>query len=127
MDNNRQHKRIDKKINMLFSVADVFPAKWDMCVIENISAGGIRFIAQHDLKLFDKNLHLQIRVPELAPIVLKLDAKVVDVKPRTNDKQSDVRAKFINLSLENKEHLTVLEKMIEQLESKIKKDSGKKL
>ena len=83
-----------------------------MCVIENISAGGIRFIAQHDLKLFDKNLHLQIRVPELAPIVLKLDAKVVDVKPRTNDKQSDVRAKFINLSVADYESLSVLENII---------------
>ena len=127
VDNNRQDTRIKKNINIQYCVAGALPKKWDVSIIEDISAGGVKFIAPVDLPLNDKIIQLQIRIPELAPLILELEAMVVNVKPRFNDKQSDVRAKFINLSLENKEHLIVLERMIEHLDSKNSKSFGKKL
>jgi len=119
-DKNRRHKRIDKKISVLFCVAGVFPMKWDMSIIENISAGGVRFIAPNDLALNDKILQLQIKMPELAPLILELEALVVDVKLRLNEKQSDVRAKFINISASQQKNLAALEKIIEAQEIKKK-------
>ena len=99
---------------MQYCVTDALPKKWDMSIVENISAGGIKFIAPIDLALNDKIIQLQIRIPELAPLVLELEAMVVNVKPnakpRFNTKYSEVRAKFINLSKANKEHLSVVKK-----------------
>jgi len=112
MENRRQHRRIDKNINLLYCITDVFPKKWDMSIAENISAGGVRFIVPSDLKLKDKIVQLRIQIPQLAPFILELEAMVVNVKLRFNVKQSDVRAKFINLSEINKERLSVLERMI---------------
>jgi hypothetical protein len=89
-----------------------------MSVIENISVGGVKFIAPADLALNDKIIQLQIRIPELGPLILELEAMVVDVKLRFNNKHSDVRAKFINLSEADKKHLSVLEKMIDLQEIK---------
>ena len=127
MDKNRWHRRIEKKINLLFCAADVSPKKWDMSVVENISAGGVKFIAPTDLALNNKIIQLQIRIPELAPLILKLEAMAVNVKPRSNNKQSDVRVKFVNLSEANKKHLSVLEKMIDLQEIKnTSKATGKK-
>ena len=126
-DKNRQHKRIDKRVNLRFCVADVFPKKWDMPVVDNISAGGVKFIALSALALNNKTIQLQIRVPELAPLILELEAVVVDVKPRPNNILSDIRVKFINLSEVNKGHLTVLEEIIDLKEAKnTPKDTAKK-
>ena len=118
LDKNRKHRRIEKSLTMQFSLADVSPRKWDMSTIENISFGGVRFIAPSDLKLIDKIVHLQIRIPQLAPRLLELEAIVLDAKPRFNSKFSDVRAKFINLSEENKAHLSIVEKIIDRQEKK---------
>ena len=127
IDKNRRHRRIEKKISLLFCAADMSPKKWDMSVVENISTGGVKFIAPTDLALNNKIIQLQIRIPELAPLILKLEAMAVNVKPRSNNKQSDVRVKFVNLSEANKKHLSVLEKMIDLQEIKnTSKATGKK-
>ena len=115
---NREHRRVKKPLTMQFCLSDVSPQKWDMTVVENISAGGVRFIAPSDLELFDKIIQLQIKIPELAPHLLKLQAIVLSAKPRLNSQYSDVRARFINLSETNKEHLSVVEKMIDLQENK---------
>jgi hypothetical protein len=117
VDNNRQDTRIQKNINIQYCVAGALFKKWDVSVIEDISAGGVKFIAPVDFGLNDKILQLQIRIPELAPLVLELEAMVVNVKPNArpgfNTKYSEVRAKFINLSKDNKEHLAVVKEMID--------------
>jgi hypothetical protein len=111
-EENRQHKRIEKRITIQFCLADVSPKKWDMSFVDNISVGGIRFIASGDLKLNDQILQLQIKFQELSPHSLKLEAMILSAKPRHNGKTYDVRAKFINLSEADKEALSVLEKII---------------
>ena len=113
IDNKRQHARIKKNINMQYCVAGGFPGKWDISVVENISVGGVKFKAPIDFALNDKIVQLQIRIPELAPLILDLKAMVVNVKPGFNTKYSDVRAKFINLSEADKKHLSVVERMID--------------
>jgi len=127
MINNRRHKRIDKIINLFYSLADELPQKWDMSIAENIGTGGLRFIGPFDLKLKDKVFNLRIKLPQLAPALLEVEAMVVDVKQRLNGDQADIRVKFINLSAINKEHLSVLEKMIESQEIKNAKNDGKKI
>lgn len=123
-DNKRQHSRAKRNINMQYCLAGVLPVKWDMlCVIENISVGGIKFSAPTDLKLKGKIIQLQIKAPELAPGLLEIEAMVLDAQPRTNSKHSDVRAKFINLTDKNKEHLSIIGKMIERQEMKNTRDS----
>ena len=117
-DQNRQHKRIEKTLTLLFCVADAVPQKWDMSVVENISAGGVRFIAPTDLKLQDKIVQLKIRIPALAPHSIELQAMVVEARSRFDTKYSDVRAKFINITDESKERLSVVEKMIQDQEKK---------
>ncbi len=103
---------------MQYCVADLLPKKWDMSVIENISAGGVKFSAPSDLGLKGKCLQLQIKIPELAPLILELEAIVLDAQPRPNSIYSNVRVKFINLSEANKKHLSIVEKMIERQEIK---------
>jgi len=98
---------------MQYCVAGAFPKKWDITIIENISAGGVKFPAPSDLELKGKIVQLQIKIPELAPRLLELEAMVIDVQPRFNLKYSDVRAKFINLSETNKAYLSIVEKMID--------------
>ncbi len=128
IDKNRKHRRIEKPITIQFCLLEDSPKKWDMSILDNISVGGVSFTASSDLKLNDKIIQLQIRIPELAPIVLELEAMVVNVRPRLNEKQSDVGAKFINLSEINKEHLSVVEKMIDLEEIKnASKAAGKKI
>lgn len=105
-DQNRAHQRIDKPLTIQFCIADMSPKKWDMSIIQNISAGGVKFKAKGDLKLVDKIILLQIRVPELAPHMLQLEAIVLDTQ------NSFVRAKFINLSEISKEQLLIVEKMV---------------
>jgi hypothetical protein len=125
-DENRQSRRIEKSLTIQFCLVDEYPQQWDMYVIENISAGGIRFIAPSELELIDKTFQLRIKIPELAPVLLELEAVVLGVMPRINSKYSDVRAKFINLSEANKEHLSIVEKMIDLQKIKnAKKDAGK--
>lgn len=111
-DENRQHKRIKKHITILFCLADASPQKWDMSFVDNISAGGVKFVASSDLKLVDTILQLQIKIPELSPRILKLDAKILSVTPRFNGKSSDVRAQFLNLSEKDKEEIAALEAII---------------
>jgi hypothetical protein len=93
-----------------------------MSIVEDISVGGVKFIAPSDLKLKDKIVQLLIKIPELAPLILELEAMVVNVKQNVklgfNTKYSEVRVKFINLSEANKEHLSVVERMIDLQESK---------
>lgn len=114
----RQHKRIDKVINLQFSVADQIPVKWDICKMENISEGGLKFIAQTDLNLNGKLLNLKIRLPELAPSLLEIQGIVVGFKPRFNPKLSDVRVKFINISETSKAQLAIIEEIINRIENK---------
>jgi hypothetical protein len=118
VDENRQYRRIEKRLTIQFCLADVAPRKWDMSMIENISVGGVKFVATSDLKLNDKIIQLQIRIPELAPRFLELQALVLSVKPRFNGKISDVRAKFINLSDEDKKNLSVIQGLINFQEAK---------
>ncbi len=103
---------------MQYCVAGAFPKKWDMSIIDNISAGGVKFSAPSDLELKGKIVQLQIKIPELAPHLLDLEAMVIDAQPRPNLKYSDVRAKFINLSESNKGHLSIVEKLIDLQERK---------
>jgi len=112
-DINRQHGRIARTLTILFCVADHSPQEWDMSVIKNISVGGVMFLAPGDLKLKDKTVLLKIGIPELAPQLMILEALVVDFKPCFNAKISEVRAKFINLTDTNKEHLLVVQKIVE--------------
>jgi len=112
MDQNRRHKRLNKIITLGFCVPG--SKSWEMSVVENISAGGVRFIAPTDIILSHKVFQLKIRVPELAPNVLEVEAEVVDAKLRKNPKVSDVRAKFINLSDANQKYLLDLENLIEK-------------
>jgi hypothetical protein len=111
-EESRQHKRIEKRVTIQFCVADVSPQKWDMSFVDNISVGGVKFIASSDLKLNEHKIRLQIKIPELSPRFLKLEAMVLSATPRLNGKTSDIRAKFTNLTQEDKEDLAVLEKII---------------
>jgi len=78
------------------------------------------FTAPSDLKLDDKVIRLQIKVPQLAPHFLELEALVLEAKPCYNNKVCEVRAKFINISEQNKAQLAVIEGMIDQQEKKNK-------
>jgi len=118
IDKNRQHQRVNKILTILYCIAD-FPTKhWDMSVIKNISAGGVMFLAPGDVKFNGKTIYLKIGIPELAPLVLELEAIVIDAKPCFNVKICEVRARFINLSDENKVNLTIIEKIIQKQENK---------
>jgi len=98
-----------------------------MSVVENISAGGIKFRAPHDMVINHKIIELQVQIPELAPLLLELDAEILEVKPRPTTKFSDVRAKFVNLSDENKRRLSIIERIVEAQEIKnAKKENLKK-
>jgi hypothetical protein len=126
IDNQRRYRRLDKILTMQFCFADASPKVWDISTIENISPGGVRFKVPSDLKLKDKIIYVQIRVPELAHRLLKLEAIVINTKSRSNIKFSDVRAKFINLTDDDKELLSVLEKIIDlQVVKNAKRDLGK--
>jgi len=114
IDKNRRNRRFKKSINMQYCIAGVYPKKWDMSIIDNISIGGVKFSAPSDLQLKGKIVQLQIKIPELAPRLLEVEAMVLDTQPRFNAKYCDVRAKFINLTDINKEHLSIVEKMIEK-------------
>jgi hypothetical protein len=119
MEDKRQHKRIDKNINMQYCLADIYPKKWDVSIIKNISVGGIKFIAPNDLNLKDKIIHLRIKIPELWPNLVDLEALVIDIRPHLQRSQySEVRAKFINLSDSSKEQLSVVERMIDRQEKR---------
>ena len=109
---NRKHKRIKKPVTMRFCLSDASVKKWDMTIIDNISAGGVKFAAPTDLDLFNKIIKLQIKIPEMAPHILELEAVVLSVQNRPNPGFSDVRAKFINLSVADYESLSVLENII---------------
>ena len=87
--------------------------KWDMSIIKNLSAGGCMFIAQHDWDLKDRVVQLRINIPVLAPRPLEVEAFVLDTIPSKTSKTVEVRVKFINLSQENKEQLTLVGNMIE--------------
>lgn len=127
IDDLRQHRRIEKPLTMHYCLADVLPIKWDITSIGNISIGGVKFIARNDLNLNHKTVLLQIKIPQLAPDSLVLEAIVLNVKPRPNTKTSDVRAKFINLSETDKEQLSVVGKVINsQYIKNTPKDDGKK-
>lgn len=106
-DQNREHKRLVRPLMIQFCIADALPRKWDMSVIENISAGGVKFKVPADLDLIDRTIQLRIRIPELAPHLLELEAVILDTQ------NSLARAKFINLSDENKEHLSIVERMVD--------------
>jgi PilZ domain len=115
-DINRQYKRIEKPLNIQFCFPELSPNKWDMSEVENISTGGIKFIAPTDLDLNNKIVHLKIRIPELLPLVLDIEAKVVNCnqgfKQGFNVKFSEVSAKFINISEANKNYLTAMERIM---------------
>lgn len=111
-DNQRLHRRIEKSLIIQYCIPDDPSKNWDIAIIQNISAGGIKFIAPSNLKLSDKIIKLQIKVPEFTPRLLELMAKVLEFKPRFIDVYSDVRAKFVDLTESNKEDLAVLEKVI---------------
>lgn len=82
--------------------------------MENISAGGVKFLVTSQSDLKDKILHLRIKVPELTPYVLDLQALVLESKPRINPKFQDVRAKFVNIKAADKQQLDILEGLINQ-------------
>ena len=95
-----------------------YPKKWDMSVIEDISAEGLMFMAPSDLPLNDKIVQLKIKIQELAPRIMEVNARVVNVKPcfnfkgLFNPKICEVRVEFINISRENEGYLSALvEKM----------------
>lgn len=111
-EDNRQHRRIEKRITMRFCLADMSPKRWDMSFVDNISVGGIKFKASSDLKLTDKIIQLQIKIPELSPKVLEINALVLSAIPRLNGKTLEIRAKFVDLSDKDKEDLSVLETSI---------------
>ena len=111
-ENHRQHKRIAKHLTTQFCLAEAFPKKWDMSILENISGGGVKFTASSDLDLSGKTIYMQIRVPELSPSVLQLQAVVLSAIPRLNGRILDIRAKFINLSEKDKQSLTIIENSI---------------
>ncbi len=120
----RQFKRLEKPINMQFCIADAYPKKWDMTIIENIGGGGVKFAVPKDMNLVDKVILLQIKIPQLAPRTVELEAKVLSADPRMNSPSADIRAKFINLSDQNRLDLSVIEKMIsvqEKKDAKMKK------
>jgi hypothetical protein len=108
-DENRKHSRLEKTLTIHFCLLEEFSKRWDIATIINISAGGVKFKALNDLELNDKIIQLRIRVPELAPQCLEVEAMVLD------NQNSLIRAKFINLTEENKEHLLVVEKMVNRL------------
>ena len=55
---------------------------------------------------------MRIRLPDLAPEVMDIQAKVLEFKSRSNTKFFDVRALFVNITPKQKEQLAVLDKMI---------------
>lgn len=77
-----------------------------MSTIGDISAGGVKFVAPRDL--IRKKLKLEIESPLLAPRLLKLEAIVIDSRPSKRFSFFDIRAKFFNLSEENKRDLSIL-------------------
>ena len=109
MSESREAKRIIRPLNIRFCLSNENPPKWNLSsIIGDISTGGVKFIAPRDLK--DKMLNLEIKSPRLVPRTLKLEAIVVDSKPSGHSSFFDVRAKFYNLSEENKRDLFILEK-----------------
>ena len=117
-ESKRQYKRLDKTITLKFCVEDQLPHKWEQSVVENISMGGVKFIAPSDWQLNNKVVNLQIKIQELAPYLLEIQALVVDIKPRKSPASIDIRAKFVNISELNKQQLQVVEKMIAEHDAK---------
>ena len=99
-------------------MADVYPKKWDVSTIDNISFGGVKFTSSEALELHNKIILLQIRIPQLAPRRLKVEALVLSVKLRLNSKIYDIRAKFINVSEGNKKDFSILEDIIKLQDTK---------
>ena len=125
-ENKRQHIRIEKHLTLHFCIVDEHPQKWDMSVIQNISVGGVMFIAPADLKLNGMTVALRIQIPELAPHTFQVEAIVLSTKLRLNKISFEVRAKFINLTPADKNRLSVLEKMINQEQIKNAKNADSK-
>lgn len=111
-DPRRQHQRIQKSLTLKFCLADVYPLKWDMSTVENISAGGVKFNASSDLYLNNKRIRMQIRLPEMVPDVLEVEALVLTTELLFNGKSSVVRARFLNLTETDKHNLKILENII---------------
>jgi len=108
MRENRQAKRIVRPLNIRFCLSHESPPKWNLSsIIGDISVGGVKFIAPRDLK--DVVLNLEIQSPRLKPRTLKLEAIVLDSKPSAHASFFDIRARFLNLSEENKVDLSILE------------------
>ena len=109
MRENRQAKRIVRPLNIRFCLSHESPPKWNLSsIIGDISVGGVKFIAPRDLK--DAVLNLEIQSPRLKPRTLKLEAIVLDSKPSEHPSFFEIRARFLNLSEENKVDLSVFEK-----------------
>jgi len=108
MIEKRQAKRIVRPLNIRFCIVHENPPKWNISsIIGDISALGVKFIAPLDLK--EKILHLEIKSPRLVPRTLKLEAVVLESKTSRLPTFYEIRAKFINLSQENKRDLSLLE------------------
>ena len=109
MNEKRQAKRIVRPLNIKYSFRHENPVKWNLSsIIGDISAGGVKFIATSDLT--DKELNLEIKSPRIDPRTLKVEAIVLESKPSVHPSYFDIRAKFVNLSPENKRDLSIFEK-----------------
>ena len=103
---------MNKSLSIQYSLEEGGVGKWDQSFVQNISVGGVKFTAAGDYNLKDKVIHLRIRLPDLAPEVMDIQAKVLEFKSRSNTKFFDVRALFVNITPKQKEQLAVLDKMI---------------
>lgn len=109
MKERRKAKRIERPLNIKFSFSHEIPHQWNVSsVVLNISALGVKFLAPDDL--IDKTLDLEIQSPRWYPRTLKLQAVVLESTPSEHFSFYDVRAKFINLSEDDKKDLSLLEK-----------------
>ncbi len=117
-ENQRQHKRIDKRLTLMYCVADTYPRHWDLTVIENISVGGIKFTTSSNLELKNKFILVKIRIPELLPRHLELEALVLNEERHVDGKFSEVRAKFVNLTDLQKKDLPVVENLVKHYDSR---------
>jgi hypothetical protein len=109
MIERRQFKRIVRPLNLRFCYTHENPPQWNLSsFIENISIGGVKFIASGDLT--DKMLKLEIQSPRWEHHAIMLEGKVLESIPSDEfPSHFIVRVQFINVSEENKKNLSLLE------------------
>lgn len=106
MAERRQFPRLDTRLTISYSMAG--SSVVGRATVKNLSAGGVRFLAQHRLEI-GQELDLAIRFPDADPIVAR--GKIIwrewrpSTDPAVQGVLSDIGVKFIQLDSKDRQRL----------------------